>query len=63
MKKLVTVAWATTVEIELPEEIGLEELTDWQASTEIEELASKAAKEAFDNISWKGGEITDVQDS
>ncbi len=60
MKKLVTVMWSTTVSVDLPEGADLESLNDWKGPHA--ELGGKIVCDASDNIEWKQGEITDVQD-
>jgi len=62
MKKLVTVCWSCTIEVNLPEGIGVDELEDLGQSEEIQNLASNIVRDASNNISWKDGVITDVQD-
>lgn len=62
VKKLVTVAWSASVVVDLPEYVGIDELDDFNAPKKIQDLASNAVKEAWDNVSWKDGIITDVQE-
>jgi hypothetical protein len=57
-KKLVTVCWSYTVEVELPDGIGADELNDY--SPEIVDIADAVVKEAASNLNWKDGVITDV---
>ena len=60
-KKLVTVMWATSIEIDLPDEVNLENI---QFPTGIHSYhAEKVIREAWCNIQESGGEITDIQDA
>lgn len=64
MKKLVTVQWSYTVQIDVPEGVKPESLIecDFTADVAAQEVACGALQNAADNISWKDGVITDVQD-
>jgi hypothetical protein len=65
MKKLVTVSWCYTVEIDLPEETTVSELENasWGGeSKELNEIATAAVEQAGANLSWRDGMITDIQD-
>jgi hypothetical protein len=64
-KKLITVAWSTTVEVEIPTRLGnpgVDELEAIDSPKEIQDLASEAVKAASNQLNWKNGVITDVQD-
>lgn len=63
MKALITIAWSSTVEMELPDGTGIDDLENYRASNEILELAAKARKEAYDNFRACDGVITDVQEN
>lgn len=60
--KLVTVCWSVTVEVKLPKGVGVDELEAFDSPKKIQDLASNIVLEASENISWKDGVITDVQD-
>lgn len=69
-KKLVTVAFSRTIEVDLPQSAEnlsdsevLDRLNDLDGSG-FEEISIKILKQAADEIdcSWKSGDITDVQD-
>lgn len=62
MKKLVTVCWSYTVEADLPEGTDADDLDGFMLSESLAEVASKIVQEASNNINWKDGVITDVQD-
>ena len=57
MKKLVTVIWATTQEVEVPDDFSIE-----NAETEYFANVIQIIHEASNNINWKGGEITSVDE-
>lgn len=54
--------WSRSVIIELPDEVGLIELTSGDAPPEIEEKCGEAIKSAYDEINWRDGEVTAVED-
>lgn len=58
--KLVTVCWVTTVRIELPDNVNLDELNACDGPNA--DLASDIIKDASGQINWKDGEVTDVID-
>lgn len=65
MKKLITVSWSTTVEVEIPARLGnpgIDELEAYDSPKEIQDIASEAVKAASNQLNWKDGVITDVQD-
>jgi len=49
-------------EADIPEGIGVDELEDWSQPKTIQDLASDIVKRASNNINWKDGIITDIQD-
>jgi hypothetical protein len=69
VKRIVTVSWVYTVEIELPADLA-EDLTaedmesaSWGGESEqLNEIAVKAIERAAESISWKDGTITDIQE-
>ena len=63
-QKLITVTWSATISMEVPNDIDINDLveSDFRSGLFIQELAAKATKEAYDNIGWKDGIITDVQE-
>ena len=65
MKKLITVCWSATVEIEVPDSINASELVeaDFNSSDEIQKIAINVIKDAYCNIGERDGIITDIQDS
>ena len=62
MKKLITVQWSYTVEVEVPEGVTVDDLEDYNAPEEIANIANTAIVLASDSLSWKDGVITDMQD-
>lgn len=58
MKKLVTIAWSTTVLMDLPASANLDSMNE--IGGEHEPLAMKAIEDGWDNIRAKDGVITDV---
>ena len=60
MKKLVTVMWSTTLSVNLPDGADINTLNDWHGPHA--ELGGKIISDASNQIEWKQGEITDVQD-
>ena len=67
MKKIVTVHYSANVEIEIPDEIKDETIfevdVNRQGIPEVEELVVKILKGALDNVTWRGGEIVDIQEA
>lgn len=64
-RKLITVCWSYTVEMDVPEHlenISVDELEDFTSPKEIQDLASNAVRQAGANLNWKDGIITDIQD-
>jgi hypothetical protein len=61
MTKHITVTWSYTIGVDVPENVGIEELNDITASDDVQKLASDIVQQASNNINWKHGEITDVQ--
>lgn len=61
-KKIITVCWSYTVAKELPDHVGIDELEAIDSPLEVQTLADEIVKEASENITWKDGIITDVQD-
>lgn len=59
-KKIVTVCWSTTVEVELPDDVGINELNEFTGPNA--ERANKIIKDGYHNIHMKDGVITDVED-
>jgi hypothetical protein len=62
-KKLVTVCWSYTVEIDLPDGVGVDELEAYDSGKNVADLADTIVKEAASNLNWKDGVITDVSDA
>jgi hypothetical protein len=61
MKRLVTVCWSYTVEADLPEGVGVEELEAFDSGKQNADLADSIVKEAASNLNWKDGVITSVE--
>lgn len=57
-KKLVTICWSTTIEVEVPDDFNVS-----NAESNHGEFAARTACKAFDNLRGNDGEITDVQDT
>ena len=63
MKKLATVCWSYTVEIDIPEDVNPDSLLDeYPRDPLVSEAATKAIEAAGANLNWKDGVITDIQD-
>ena len=65
MKKLITVCWSYTVEADVPDGVGVDELEDYmlcETNPDLAKVANTVVREASNNINWKDGVITDVQD-
>lgn len=60
MKKLITVCWSVTQEVEIPENSTINSLNDFNGLHADEGAA--IIKNLSDNIEWKSGEITDISD-
>jgi hypothetical protein len=62
MKKLITVAWSVTIEADLPDEVGLDELESWNGPHA--KLAEEIISQAVDALDADGktATITDVQE-
>ena len=58
-KKLITATWAVSVEIDLPDDADIDQL---QFGGKYGELEEKILKDASNNVNWKGGEITSVDE-
>ena len=67
MKKIITVNYSANVEIEIPDGIKDETIFEVdvtrQGNPEVEELVAKVLKGALDNVTWRGGEIVEIQDA
>lgn len=61
-KKLVTVVWSVTMEVDLPEDVGLDELTSLVAPNDIYDKAADIVYQAYGQLGEQEGVITDVQD-
>lgn len=53
--------WSTTVLMDLPENVGIEELHDFNCPKEIDEKHAEILKLAYSQIQCGDGEITDIQ--
>lgn len=66
MKKLITIAWSISVEVEIPTQFekfaNADNIEDYDSPREFQEIISKAVSNASEGINWKDGVITDVQD-
>lgn len=60
MKKLITVAFSRTIEVDIPEGATIETLNDYNG--EHADIGAAIVKNAADEIEWKSGEITDIQE-
>ena len=52
--------WSTTVIVDVPEDATFDTLNDWNGPHA--ELGGKIVSDASNNIEWKQGEITEVED-
>ncbi len=59
-KKLITVMWAISLEVEVPDDATVESLADWEGPHA--NLTSDIVAEASNNLSWKSGEITAIDE-
>ena len=67
MKKLVTVNYSANVEIEIPDEIKDETIFEVdvsrQGNPDVEKLVVEILKGALNNVTWRGGEIVEIQEA
>lgn len=64
MKKLITVTWSRTVEVDLPihlENVSTAELEN-PNTEELISISNETVESAGADLDWKDGEITDIQD-
>lgn len=61
-KKLITVCWSATVEMDVPESLVDVTAVDFNSPPEYQDFALKATKEAWANVQCSDGVITDEQD-
>lgn len=61
-KRLVTVTWSHTVEIEMDTLATIDDFESFRLSPELSKQLERAQKYAYQNISEKTGIITDIRD-
>jgi hypothetical protein len=58
-----TVTWSTTIAVEVPDNFSFETVGAAYEAGGNQDSIVKILKDAYDNIGWRDGEITDIQDA